>query len=714
MARLTLVEDRRQGNMDVAGIDKHEVALFLDEVEKDIVIEAPHDSWNQPRPDDVVVVEVGENSSATNFRIHCWHVGAGVPLTAGGVSLDRCVRTMRRGEEATFKAKDGESVPAARVRLTGLHRCEDLRGDGRLVRTTLRDGHRWQMPQEGSELRVRFSWQALPAAVAASVAGALELCARGQGVEQAQEETALEIRGAADQFAEVAGSPEVAALRLALLRRFGGTITVCVAGEGGLCASSALRVLRGASLVSASSAGVAAVEAAEEVRQEIEAAAVTALGTMQQRVAREVTISLEEERCVCSAEDWIPGLAGLRVLSDLRIGQRCSVRLAPDLAFGAQGLPDFGVPPDATLEYDVELLQIMKLEDISLDGSGRITKKTTHEGEGYDHPAEGAEVVLRVEARDDASGAVLVEDCELKFLAASGKFCSAVEETVLLMKKGESCEVRCTDSSECEDPELKLQPRAGAVVVFSLELLDFEKMDIYGMEEVDRAAYCSKRKEVGSKLFQEGATRRALRRYQHVSGSLAYLEDWKNAAVVEEATALRRVCHLNAAACWLKLEDWRQAETSCSTVLGEDPSNGKALFRRAKALEGLSEYREAEQSLRKLLECDKENKEAARMLIKMRQLVKSEMEKEKEMFSRMARGMRDAPDTAAGSAAAGVAESAKAGGKGAAMASKVDRPSAAQADSDGSDGSGVGRTMLIAAAAVLTLSAVSILARRWR
>jgi len=51
--------------------------------------------------------------------------------------------------------------------------------------------------------------------------------------------------------------------------------------------------------------------------------------------------------------------------------------------------------------------------------------------------------------------------------------------------------------------------------------------------------------------------------------------------------------HLNLAMCWLKLEKWVKAQESCTDALKLDPSNGKALFRRATAYEQLGELDKA-------------------------------------------------------------------------------------------------------------------------
>ncbi|CAE8597128.1 unnamed protein product, partial [Polarella glacialis] len=194
---------------------------------------------------------------------------------------------------------------------------------------------------------------------------------------------------------------------------------------------------------------------------------------------------------------------------------------------------------------------------------------------------------------------------------------------------------------------------SSSVVVFSLQLVDFEKLDVFGTEvqESFRVAHCARRKEVGTCFFQQGNWHRALKRYQVVTSHLSYLEHWKDEAAKGEALLLRKACHLNIAACWLKLEAWREATESCSEVLRDEPGSVKALFRRGQALKELGEFRDAEHCFRKVLEVDKDNKDAARMLLKLRQSVKAEVEQKKEMFSRMARGIGSKSEAAVSPAA---------------------------------------------------------------
>jgi FK506-binding protein 4/5 len=348
---------------------------------------------------------------------------------------------------------------------------------------------------------------------------------------------------------------------------------------------------------------------------------------------------------VSSAEDWLPGATGILALSDLRAGQHCFLRVHSDLAFGASGLRDLGILPHTTLEYEVELIAVMTFEDASLDRSGNVMKKVICEGEGYDKPEESAEVTVTFEAHDGDSGALLVEEKSLVFKVCNGRFCSALEETVLTMKKGEVCEVRCSSPSTCTDTELKLSPGASSTTVFRVELREFEKIALHSLPDVEKIDFCEKRKEVGNMFIKEENWLRALKRYQHIINCTRYLEHWLDEGAKTKALKVRRACHANAAACHLKLKAWREASTACDAVLKEEPENVKALFRRSQASVELKEHREAVRDLRKVLELDKDNAQARQLLAKAKQSMKSEVESEKKMFSKMVTGSKNDAST---------------------------------------------------------------------
>merc|ERR1712176_1534246 len=106
-------------------------------------------------------------------------------------------------------------------------------------------------------------------------------------------------------------------------------------------------------------------------------------------------------------------------------------------------------------------------------------------------------------------------------------------------------------------------------------------------------SFASSRKDVGGKLFKAGRYSMALDRYKGVVETMRSSEE-----LPEGGAELMRICHLNMAACMLKLADANGADDACTKVLLDEPENIKALFRRASARIALESFSEACSDLR--------------------------------------------------------------------------------------------------------------------
>lgn len=97
------------------------------------------------------------------------------------------------------------------------------------------------------------------------------------------------------------------------------------------------------------------------------------------------------------------------------------------------------------------------------------------------------------------------------------------------------------------------------------------------------------------------------------------------------AVALRKSLHLNAAAAALKLSSWAAARAACEVVLAVDETNGKALFRLAKAHEGAGDLKLALSNLITLIKAEPKNREARTLL----EAVKARQTDEKAKFKKL-------------------------------------------------------------------------------
>lgn len=148
-------------------------------------------------------------------------------------------------------------------------------------------------------------------------------------------------------------------------------------------------------------------------------------------------------------------------------------------------------------------------------------------------------------------------------------------------------------------------------------------------------------KNLGNDFFKAQEWQSAIRKY---SKALRYLERHGNTKDDDneyddsvqkklEPTALS--CILNTAACKLKLKLWQEVIASCDEALQLNQTNTKALFRRAQAWQGLNEFNKAMIDLKKAQEIAPGDKAIGNEMLKVKQQVKEEKEKEKKIYAKM-------------------------------------------------------------------------------
>ncbi|TSV81522.1 Peptidyl-prolyl cis-trans isomerase D [Bagarius yarrelli] len=137
-------------------------------------------------------------------------------------------------------------------------------------------------------------------------------------------------------------------------------------------------------------------------------------------------------------------------------------------------------------------------------------------------------------------------------------------------------------------------------------------------------------KNIGNNFFKSQNWQAALKKYLETCGNT--MED-KNAQ--EQLKSMALSCILNTAACKLKLQQWQEAVESCDEALELNQTHAKALFRRAQAWQGLREFNNAMSDLKKAQEVAPDDKAIANEMLKVKQKVKEEKEKEKKIYSKM-------------------------------------------------------------------------------
>eukprot|EP00746_Dinoflagellata_sp_MGD_P127952 gnl/MRDRNA2_/MRDRNA2_62419_c0_seq2.p1 gnl/MRDRNA2_/MRDRNA2_62419_c0~~gnl/MRDRNA2_/MRDRNA2_62419_c0_seq2.p1 ORF type:complete len:944 (+),score=233.87 gnl/MRDRNA2_/MRDRNA2_62419_c0_seq2:74-2905(+) len=292
-------------------------------------------------------------------------------------------------------------------------------------------------------------------------------------------------------------------------------------------------------------------------------------------------------------------------------------------------------------------------------------KGPTGEDAVQNGPMDGSKVVLRVygAAANEVGGhqvleadaaAEKTEGLEFEVIAGDGELCDGLECALWKMAKGERANVFVmTDLCRAGLPRLSLDVAEGFLgeepekIVFDVELVSFEDsfVSTQEMKEKERVEYLRARKDVGSKLFQQG--RFWLARERFINVGVLIQQNFNEFFDIQDNTHrtellnLQRTLWLNLAQTELKLKRWEAAVEVCDIVLKDDPDNAKALYRRASAMVELEDAEAAVVSLKRLLVSDSDNSDVKRLLNRAQQLRKKANSGQKGFYSNMMKKSMD-------------------------------------------------------------------------
>jgi len=166
------------------------------------------------------------------------------------------------------------------------------------------------------------------------------------------------------------------------------------------------------------------------------------------------------------------------LFKDMKKGEKSTAVVEASLAFGSDGIPEKSVPPDAQVTYEIELVEWLKIEDISKLKDKGIMLKTVVEGPEWDKPKDNDISFLRYRGRvqnEDIYFAVegMVDGAEPIRIKTSEISPSGLLTTVKELKKGSKAIVTLSPKYAFGDEGLpdKAVP-AGATVEYEVELVD--------------------------------------------------------------------------------------------------------------------------------------------------------------------------------------------------------------------------------------------------
>ncbi|KAE8038268.1 hypothetical protein FH972_010794 [Carpinus fangiana] len=178
-------------------------------------------------------------------------------------------------------------------------------------------------------------------------------------------------------------------------------------------------------------------------------------------------------------------------------------------------------------------------------------------------------------------------------------------------------------------------PRAD--IIYEVELIGFDETKEGktrgDMTVEERIGAADRRKMDGNTFFKEEKLEEAMQQY---SMAITYMNDDFMFQLFgkyrDMALAVKNPCHLNMAACLIKLKRYEEAIVQCSIVLSEDENNVKALFRRGKARAELGQTDAAREDFLKAQKFAPEDKAITRELRLIAEHDKAVYQKQKEIY----------------------------------------------------------------------------------
>lgn len=336
---------------------------------------------------------------------------------------------------------------------------------------------------------------------------------------------------------------------------------------------------------------------------------------------------------------WDKGVA------TMRIGEKSVLKCSSEYGYGAAGSPP-KIPPNATLFFEVELFHWTREVDISKAKDRSLMKSILKDGVDYANPAFESKVKLSLliylgnfdpdDKEKNQKPIKVVSDWEVEAgITLAPPYLEAFLYT-MRSKEAAACRVR-SDLIPKAVPEFNipsLEERGNSDITYVVEIDELSHVKTYDFSGIEKVNQGAARKDRGNAAFKEGNLELAEAFYRRAIEFIG--EDY---GFEDEA---KKQCHEvrvsvmgNLAQVLLMRGKFSESMEFSQKVLALDGSNAKALFRIAKALNGLQDWPEALHYLEKLLAMEPDNAPAVALRAEVEQQQKAYDKKQKSLFKKM-------------------------------------------------------------------------------